>query len=160
MGPVTQWWSLTQPWGPGIEEPESAGWFRAETPNLSPGTSVAASPRHLFNAAQWFVSGVSPDANLIWRSYADNNIPALAQPDPQSMVQMIADAEGMGLQELNIEDYVWITWMHNPKEGAGRARDWRLPHLAPILSRIQDQLRDQPDARFSTLFVKATQSEK
>jgi hypothetical protein len=160
MGPVMQWWSLVQPWGPINDAPEPTQWFRATNSTLPSGTSAVASPRYLFNAAQWFVSGVSPDANSIWRSYADNNILPLAQPDPQSMVQMLADARDMGLQELNLEDYVWITWMHAPKEGAARVMDWSQPHLVPILSRIQDQLRDEPDARFSTLFVQATNSQK
>jgi hypothetical protein len=160
MGPVTQWWSLAQPWGAINDAPEPAQWFRAEAPTLPSGTWTKASPRNLFDAAQWFVSGVSPDANSIWRSYADNNIPAQVQPDPQSMVQMLADARDMGLQELDLEDYVWITWMHAPKEGAARVMDWSQAHLIPILHRIQDQLRDQPDARFSTLFVNATRSQK
>jgi hypothetical protein len=81
-----------------------------------------------------------------------------AQPDADDLRQMLTNAARMGLKELNLEDYVWITWQHNPKDGLPHAMDWRLPHLAPMLSRIEDQMRDRPDVRFSSLFAKAIQS--
>lgn len=157
LGPVTHWWSLLQPWGPFGASPEPLQWFHAQAPALPYGEQTGGSPRDLFDEPQWFLSGVSPDANAIWRSYADNHIPAQAQPDADSLLQMLADAAGLGLEGANLEDYVWITWMHSPKEGPPRAMDWGLPHLAPTLSRIQAQLRSQPNARFSSLFVQAIQ---
>ncbi|QSI33460.1 DUF4123 domain-containing protein [Variovorax sp. RKNM96] len=160
LGPVTQWWSLMQPWGPFSDRPEPAQWFCAKAPVLPYGTQAGGSPRDLFDEAQWFLSGVSPDANSIWRSYAKNNIPPEAQPDPESLQQMLADAARMNLKNLDLEDYVWITWMHAPKEGPARAMDWSLPHLAPTLSRIEDQLRDWPDASFSMLLNKIIQPQK
>lgn len=157
LGPVSQWWSLVQPWGPFNDPPQPAQWFHAKAPALPHGVEAGGSPRNLFDPDQWFLSGISPQANLIWRSYAEHNVSRAAQPDPDSLMHMLADAARMKLQHLDLEDYVWITWMHAPKEGPARAIDWRLPHLAPTLSLIQDQLRDQPDARFSSLFAKATQ---
>lgn len=151
LGPVTQWWSLRQPWGPFAVLPEPAHWFQAKASAFQPGTDAGGSLRDLFDESQWFLSGVSPDANMIWRGYADADIPPEVQPDAQSMVAMLADGVRLGLQDFNLEDYVWTTWMHAPAEGTARAMDWSLPHLAPILSRLQAQLRDQPDARFSTL---------
>lgn len=71
---------------------------------------------------------------------------------------MLADAARLGLEGVNLEDYVWVTWTHAPKEGPPRAMDWNLPHLAPTLSLIEAQLRSQPDARFSSLFVQAVQA--
>lgn len=160
LGPVTHWWSLLQPWGPFSDPPAPAQWFHAKAPVLPHGVEVGGSPRDLFDEAQWFLSGISPQANLLWRSYADNNVPPEAQPDSDSLMQMLADAARMNLEGINLEDYVWITWMHDPKEGLVRAMDWRLPHLAPTLSRIEAQLRDEPDARFSGLFAKATQAHR
>lgn len=157
LGPVSQWWSLAQPWGAFNDPPQPAQWFHTKAPLLPHDVQGGGSPRHLFDPEQWFLSGISPLANLIWRSFADHNIPRAAQPDPDSLLQMLADAVRMKLKHADLEDYVWITWMHAPKEGLPRTIDWRLPHLAPTLSRIQDQLRDQPDARFSSLFAKATQ---
>jgi len=160
LGPVTQWWSLMQPWGPFGDRPEPARWFCAKAPVLPYGTKADGSPRDLFDEAQWFLSGVSPDANSIWRSYAKHNIPPEAQPDPGSLQQMLADAARMNLKNLDLEDYVWITWMHAPKEGPARAMDWSLPHLASALSQIEDQLRDRPDASFSMLLNKIIQPQK
>jgi hypothetical protein len=157
LGPVGQWWSLAQPWGPFSDLHPPAQWFCAKVPVLSHGAVSGGSPRNLFEPDQWFVSGISPQANQIWRSYAEHHIPRAAQPDPESLLQMLADAERMKLDDLDLEDYVWITWMHAPKDGPARAIDWRLPHLAPTLSWIQDQRQDQPHARFSSLFAKATQ---
>jgi hypothetical protein len=157
LGPVGHWWSLAQPWGPFRDVHPSPQWFCAKAPVLPHGMVPGGSPRNLFDQDQWFVSGISPQANRVWRSYAEHHIPRAAQPDPERLLHMLADAARMKLDDLDLEDYVWITWMHAPKEGAPRAIDWRLPHLAPILSRIRDQLRDQPDARFSSLFAKATQ---
>ncbi|RQO53779.1 hypothetical protein DBV14_13430 [Variovorax sp. KBW07] len=156
LGPVTHWWSVMQPWGPFSDPAAPAQWFHAKAPVPPHGIQAGSSPCNLFNEAQWFLSGVSPDANSIWRSYADNNIPVEVQPDPDSLLQMLADAARMGLQELNLEDYVWITWKYMPKEGAARAMDWKQPHLDTALSRIQELLRDQPDVRFSTHFINAT----
>jgi hypothetical protein len=160
LGPVTQWWSLRQPWGPFNDKPESAEWFQARTPVLPHGVVPGGSPRNLFDEAQWFLSGISPGANMIWRSYADHHIPSQAQPDPDSLVQMLADAGRLRLEGFNLEDYVWITWLHKPSEGLPRATDWSLPHLAATLSRIEDRLRDNPDARFSSLFVEITRSQR
>lgn len=160
LGPVTYWWSLVQPWGPFGDAPEPAHWFHAKAPVLPHGAEVGGSPHDLFDEAQWFLAGISPQANLIWRSYADNNVPPEGQPDADSLIQMLADATRMRLEGLNLEDYVWITWLHNPEEGAPRAMDWSLPHLALTLSQVEEQLRDQPGARFSGLFVKATQSHR
>jgi hypothetical protein len=160
LGPVTQWWSLMQPWGPFSDRPEPAQWFCAKAPLLPYGTQAGGSPRDLFDEAQWFLSGVSPDANSIWRGYARHNIPPEAQPDPDTLQQMLADAARMDLKDLDLEDYVWITRMHAPKEGPARAIDWRLPHLAPTLSRIEDQLRDRPDASFSMVLNQIIQSTK
>lgn len=160
LGPITQWWSLLQPWGAFGNKPEPAQWFHTKAPVLPHGGEVGGSPRNLFDEAQWFLSGVSPDANSIWRSYARHNIPPEAQPDPDCLQQMLADAARMKLQDLDLEDYVWITWMHAPKEGPAHAVNWHLPHLASTLSRIEDQLRDQPNASFSMLLNKIIQSQE
>jgi hypothetical protein len=160
LGPVTQWWSLLQPWGAFGDKPELAQWFHAKASVLPHGVEVGGSPRNLFDEAQWFLSGVSPDANSIWRSYARHNVPPEAQPDPDCLQQMLADAARMKLKDLDLEDYVWISWMHTPKEGLARAMDWSLPHLAPTLSRIEEQLRDQPGATFSMLLNGIIQSQK
>lgn len=157
LGPVGQWWSLVQPWGPFNDPPRPAQWFHAKAPVLPHGVEPGGYSRNLFDQEQWFLSGISPQANLIWRSYAEHNIPRAAQPDPDSLLQMLADAARMKLKNLDLEDYVWITWMHTPKEGPARAIDWRLPHLAPTLNWIEAQLIDSPDARFSSLFAEATQ---
>ncbi|MDH6169538.1 hypothetical protein M2282_004706 [Variovorax boronicumulans] len=160
LGPVTQWWSLMQPWGPLRDRPEPAQWFRAKAPVLPCGAQAGGSPRDLLDEAQWFLSGISPDANSIWRSYAKHDVPPDAQPDPESLQQMLADAARMNLKNIDLEDYVWITWMHAPKEGPARAMDWSLPHLAPTLNRIEDQLRDRPDASFSMLLNETIQPQK
>jgi hypothetical protein len=156
LGPVTHWWSLVQPWGPFSDPPEPAQWFHAKAPVLPHGVEAGGSPRNLFDEMQWFLSGVSPDANSIWRSYVDNKLPPEAQPDADNLMQMLVEAARMKLEDINLEDYVWITWMHAPKDGPPRAMDWRKPHLATALSRIQELLRDQPDVRFSTHFITAT----
>lgn len=158
LGPVTQWWSLLQPWGPFSDPPEPAQWFQAKGPLRAHGAVAGGSPRDLFDEAQWFLSGVSPQANLIWRGYADNDVPPPAQPDAHSMVQMLEDGQRLGLGDLNLEDYVWTTWLQNPKEGPPRAMDWRRPHAAPTLNWIQEQLRHQPDVRFAALYNDAIRS--
>jgi hypothetical protein len=160
LGPVTHWWSLLQPWGPfedSSEPPDPLQWFQAKTPVLPHGTLPGGSPRDLFDESQWFLSHSSRDTNRIWRGYADSHIAPEAQPDPTSLLQMLEDAARLGLQGLNAEDYVWITWQHAPKEGAPHALDWSLPHMAPILSQIQTQARARPGLSFSKLlnqFVK------
>ena len=158
LGPVLHWWSLLQPWGPFGASPEPLQWFRAKAPTLAHGEPAGGSPSDLFDELQWRLSGSSAQANLIWRGYADNHIPVAAQPDAGSLLQMLADAARLGLEGVNLEDYVWVTWTHAPKEGPPRAMDWNLPHLAPTLSLIEAQLRSQPDARFSSLFVQAVQT--
>jgi len=158
LGPVTHWWSLLQLWGPFNASPEPLQWFHARAPVLPYGEPTGRSPRDLFDEPQWFLSGFSPDAHAIWRSYADNHIAPEAQPDPDNLLQMLADAARLGLKGVNLEDYVWVTWMHAPKEGAPRAMDWSRPHLAQALNRIEAQLRSQPDTRFSSLFVQAIQT--
>lgn len=158
LGPVTHWWSLVQPWGPFSDTPEPPQWFHAKAPVPPRGAEVGGSPRDLFDEAQWFLAGISPQAHLIWRSYAKHSIAPWAQPDVVSLLRMLEDAARLDLAGLNLEDYVWITWQHKPKEGAPCALDWSLPHLASILSRIREQLRTQPGARFSSLWVQAIQS--
>ncbi len=155
LGPVTQWWSLRQPWGPFSAAPEPAPWFLAKAPLPSPEAPSGGSPRDLFTQEQWFLAGVSPDANAIWRGYANNDVRVEAQPDAHSMVVLLADGARLGLSGVNLEDYVWSTWLHRPKEGAPRAMDWSLPHTAPVLTQVLKQLQAQPDARFSTLFAQA-----
>ena len=158
LGPVTHWWSLVQPWGPFGCAPEAPQWFHAEAPMLPHEVQPGGSPRDLFDEAQWFLAGISPQANQIWCSYAKHNVAPQAQPDVVSLLQILEDAARLDLVGLNLEDYVWITWQHKPKEGAPRAMDWSLPHLAPVLSRIREQLRMQPSARFSSLWVQAIQA--
>lgn len=158
LGPVTQWWALRQPWGPYGAQDEPAQWFQATTPVLPHGTTCGGPASDLFTGEQWFLAGVSPDANAIWSGYARNGIAPQAQPDPSSMVRMLADAARMELQAVNLEDYVWATWRHNPTQGAPHRVDWALPHLAPTLNAIAARLRIEPDTRFATLFAQAIRS--
>lgn len=157
LGPVTHWWSLVQPWGPFNGPREAVQWFQAKHPVLPQDVQAGGSPHDLFDEEQWDLTEISPLANRLWRSYAKHNIPAQAQPDAYSLLQMLADAARMKLEGLNLEDYVWITWMHEPKDGVPRLRDWTQPHVAPMLNRIEAQLRAQPEMRFSTLFSQAIQ---
>ncbi|MDH6168254.1 hypothetical protein M2282_003405 [Variovorax boronicumulans] len=158
LGPVTHWWSLVQPWGPFGGAPETPQWLHAKVPMLPHDVQAGGSPRDLFDEAQWFLAGISPQANLIWRSYAKHHVAPQAQPDVTSLLRMLEDASHLDLAGLDLEDYVWITWQHTPKEGAPHALDWSVPHLAPVLSRIQEQLRTQPGARFSSLWVEAVKA--
>lgn len=163
LGPVTQWWALRQPWGPHADPGEAdtsngLAWFQAKTPMRPQETPAERSSRDMFDESQWFLANVSPDANAIWKGYAQNHVPAQAQPDPQSMVRMLADADRLDLQDQNLEDYVWATWQHRSRQGAPRMLDWNLPHLAPTMNWIAARLRDDPDARFSTLFAQAIRS--
>ena len=90
LGPVTQWWALRQPWGPFASQVEPPQWFQAKAPVLPQGTSSGGSASDLFTGEQWFLANVSPDANALWRSHADNGVPAQAQPGPHDMVLMLA----------------------------------------------------------------------
>ncbi|MBO9651182.1 MAG: DUF4123 domain-containing protein [Variovorax sp.] len=159
LGPVSQWWSLLQPWGPFNAPSEPARWFHAKAPLLADDTP-GEPPSDLLNPRQWLLSGISPQANHIWRDYAESGIAPDAQPDARVMVEMLVDAQRLGFDDLSQRDYVWTTWMHTPKEGPARAMDWSLPHLAPILGRIEAQLRERPGDRFSTLLNQIIQSQR
>ena len=155
LGPVTHWWSLQQPWGPFNKDElvEPLPWFHAQAPAHGEYSEQASTPgsrlpADLFDTDQWFLAGLSPRANAIWRSYAENGVAPDNQPDVHTLTQMLADAARLDFKGDDLENYVWTTWLDAPEEGSPHAMDWTLPHTAPVLARIQEAMQKNIDTSF------------
>lgn len=152
LGPVAQWWSLEQSWGP-FNADEHAQWFQGQLPT-DPGAARVDLHR-LLDARQWHAAHVSPSANRIWLDYAEHGIATVDQPPGDVVIRLLADAQRLRLNNLNAEDYVQCTWLHQTPDPQRREHPWHEPPHAAALQRILQKLREQPDARFATLLPSA-----
>jgi hypothetical protein len=167
LGPVTHWWSLQQPWGSFNKDElvKPVPWFHAKAPvraehDEQSETQRVGLPADLFDTDQWVLASLSPRANAIWRSYAENGVAPATQPDVHTLMQMLADAARFEFKGDDLENYVWTTWQHSPEEGPPHAMDWSLPHTAPVLARIQGAMQKTPDTSFLrelNMFVQVTE---
>lgn len=167
LGPVQQWWALTQPWGPwepaqfGATELDATGepaeWFRAETPAPAALQDDATQVplRALFDTAQWQAAHITPAANRTWARYAADQLPMRDQPDAETVCRLLADGQRLGLQGPNLQDYVWCTWRPNAPAGASRELPWQSERGAALLAHLLKTLRQQPESRFASLFADA-----
>jgi hypothetical protein len=170
LGPVVQWWTLTQPWGPwepaqfvnGGPSPSDADaqapWSCVVMPTpeeLREAGSPSSTPfvRALFSPAQWQLAHVTPAANQVWAGYADAQVPPRNQPDGNTMLRLLADGQRLGLAGPNLHDYVWCTWQHNAPEGRERELSWQSPRAASVLAHVVQALRRQLESRFADLYL-------
>lgn len=64
------------------------------------------------------------------------------------------------LRDTNAQDYVYATWRHDIPEGQPRELSWQAPHASAVLQRVLQALRQQPEARFATLYLAAVNQER
>ncbi|MCY1381864.1 hypothetical protein D9M69_698220 [compost metagenome] len=76
------------------------------------------------------------------------------------MSRMLALGQSLGLNDDNLEDFVAVTWRAHASIGIGRDSFWQSAHEADLLDRILGALRQQPEARFGTLYAEAQPSER
>ena len=169
LGPVRQWWSLAQPWGPwapdifssaeAAEAVPKAAWVACESPPYADRQKDATrgALRALFAPAQWHAAHVTPDANRVWQGYAAARIAADRQPDGDTVSRLLHDAAILGLTGGNRQDYVWCTWRHAAPPGAPKETPWTSEPRAAVLQKILKALQAQPDARFGSLYAHLTQ---
>ncbi len=155
LGPVVQWWSLTQPWGPWQSTPpEGAHWFRATVPKLT-ARMPAVSLRALLDPVQWHAAHLSPAANRVWAGYAAAKVPLEAQPDGATVSRLLADGQRLGLTGPNLIDYAWCSWRHDAAPGEARLTAWEAPPASNDLARVLQAQGLQPEARFASLYLEA-----
>jgi hypothetical protein len=171
LGPVRQWWALEQPWGPWSfadlvqqdvtatsREPE---WFRAFVrPDNAEALSSSAAGRLGFELAQWHAAHSAPAGHRVWARLAGNDVPPDRQPDGAAMSRMLALGQSLGLNDDNLEDFVAVTWRAHASAGISRDGFWQSAREADLLARILGALRQQPEARFGTLYAEAQPSER
>ncbi|WP_175497151.1 DUF4123 domain-containing protein [Variovorax boronicumulans] len=155
LGPVIQWWSLVQPSGPWQStSTDSARWFCASAPKFDC-PKVPAYLNALFDQTQWHAAHLSPSANLVWAGYAQGGVPVEDQPDGAVVSRLLADGQRLGLKPPNLIDYVWSSWLHDAPSGTSRLTAWQVPPASTNLARVLNALRQQPDARFASLYLEA-----
>lgn len=161
MGPVSQWWSLAQPWGPwdSAETAQDAGstapaWFKAlpdALPDaLQPDTRITV--RRLFTAAQWERARLSRAGNRVWRRHADAAVAPREQPSGALMTELLHAGLDLGLTDQNLEDFAWCS--SHPRYLAENQQSipWHAPRWAPLLERVLTTVRNEPDATFGGVF--------
>ena len=164
LGPVTQWWALTQPWGPWDPEAFASGevaatdvpgeWFCTDYPMASElyADTSRCRLRALFTPEQWQVAHITPDANSVWKGYAADRIAADQQPDGNTVSRLLTDAARLGLDGSNLHEYVWCTWRHTAKPGTLREAPWASEPGIALMQKILKVLRQQPEARFASVY--------
>lgn len=167
LGPVRQWWTLTQPWGPwnsaqfGATELATTDvpseWFCAEAPTSEAQRSNGSNAplRALFDATQWHAAHIAPAANRAWAGFASDQLPMANQPDAKTVCRLLLDGERLGLQDTNLDDYVWCSWRPYPSEGRSHEFAWQSSDGAALLAQVLKTLRQDPDNSFANLFAQA-----
>lgn len=162
MGPVLQWWSLTQPWGAwdaNEQEPEARSdviapaWFKAapsEPPTGKPDTHHSL--RRLFDPRQWALAHAAPIGNRVWRRYADAAIATADQPGGGAMNALLAEGLDLGLEGANLEDFAWCSSQPGYCAADQQSIPWHSPGWAPVLARVLSTLKHEPDASFAGVF--------
>ena len=174
LGPVTEWWSLAQPWGPwssaevfDTNEDEggkaegrvenTAGrppeWFIASRfaqalalQQPSQATQSREAMRHLLHLSQWHAAHSAPAANRAWFDMASRQVPVQRQPDDQTMTHLLGHAAEMGLiRESDFADFVDASWRVDAHDGRA-LRDWSVPEEAAVLRHALALMRQAPDA--------------
>ncbi|WP_354357394.1 DUF4123 domain-containing protein [Variovorax boronicumulans] len=150
LGPVTAWWSLSQPWGPwaGAEAfatteaaaggaAEATEWFVADRPALphvsTPDSSDEALHR-LLRLDQWRAAHTATTGNRLWLSMASRKISTRHQPDGETMTRLLRQGAELGLtQESDLCEFVDASWpAHRPGDPVVQ-RDWSAPRDAALL---------------------------
>ncbi|WP_447779451.1 DUF4123 domain-containing protein [Variovorax boronicumulans] len=167
MGPVLQWWSLTQPWEAwdANEEEQNAQfctkspqWFKAVAPvahSLNP--DAERSQRRLFDEGQWTVAHTAPIGNRVWRRYADAAIDIAEQPEGSVVSALLSEGSALGLEGKNLEDFVWCSTQSKYFSLDRKSIPWHSPRWAPVLARVLSVLQNEPDASFGGVFHEIAQ---
>lgn len=151
LGPVTEWWALSQPWRPwpyaeafatGGEIPASSGedaseWFVATRSVLS--RAAAREPqretmRHLLRLDQWHAAHGATTGTRLWLSMASRRIPIQRQPDGETMTRLLRLGAELGLiQESDLSEFVDASWQAHHYDERLIIRDWSAPRDAAVL---------------------------
>ncbi|RRH92487.1 DUF4123 domain-containing protein [Variovorax beijingensis] len=151
LGPVTEWWALSQPWRPwpyaeafatGGEVPAGSGedapeWFIATRPVLS--QAAAPEPRHetmrhLLRLDQWHAAHGATTGTRLWLSMASRRIPVQRQPDGETMTRLLRQGVELGLsQESDLSEFVDASWRAHHYDDRLIVRDWSAPRDAAVL---------------------------
>ncbi len=165
LGPVLQWWSLAQPWGPwhGVQDAASPdvspAWFKAHPPLSSEFLRDDAQPslRRLLLARQWEASRFSRAGHRIWQRYLDAGIGVEHQPNGALMTELLHAGLDLGLRGQNLEDFAWCSAHPRHLDAPGtRSIPWHSPNWAPVLQRVLNVLRDDSGATFGRVFHQLT----
>lgn len=166
LGPVMQWWSLAQPWGPWdpgeLASPAAAtqaAWIHVGKPSFFNRQSDATRSHlaALLTPVQWQAAHLTPNANRVWQGYAADGVAAAQQPDGDTVARLLADAMGLGLVGPSLQDYVWCTWRHAAPAGTPREAPWKSGAGLALMQKILKVLKAQPDARFASVYANLTQ---
>ncbi|MGO4608720.1 DUF4123 domain-containing protein [Variovorax sp. 2RAF20] len=157
LGPVTEWWSLEQPWGPwasaeafgqgdetdGTEDASGhqPEWFIASRFALARASLQAPgrlpsreAMRHLLHLAQWHAAHSASAGNRAWFRMASRQVPVGRQPDGMTMAHLLGHGAGMGLsRESDIADFIDASWRTDLHAGKASPRDWSAPQEAAVL---------------------------
>lgn len=157
LGPVTGWWAIAQPWGPWTARIGSPpAWFALQRSELEEQSLATTTSTHVrLDSAQWRAAHTTPTGNRVWSRYRDEQVPTFDQPDGRTVDRLINDGWRLGLKGVNLEDYVWCTWRTNAIADEPRERPWTSLRGAALLSQILSTLREQPEARFASLYAQA-----
>lgn len=150
LGPVTAWWSLSQPWGPwaGAEAfattevaaggaVEATEWFIAARSALSQASGrdpSDAAMHRLLRLDQWHAAHSATTGNRLWLNMASRQIPVQHQPDGETMTRLLRQGIELGLtRESDLGEFVDASWpAHRPGDPVV-LRDWSAPRDAALL---------------------------
>lgn len=169
LGPVTEWWSLEQPWGPwasaevfnqgdeadGTEDASGhpPEWFIAsrfalarasrQTPGVLPSRETM---RHLLHRIQWHAAHSASAGNRAWFRMASQQVPVRRQPDGQTMTRLLGHGTELGLtRESDLADFVDASWRADLHAGKASLHDWSVPREAVVLRHTLALMHPAPD---------------
>ncbi|CAJ0721399.1 hypothetical protein LMG6871_04824 [Ralstonia edaphis] len=158
LGPVQEWWSLTQPWGPWVLEDMVAThdaavsvpvWFKAEQPMEPVAWPEGLVLNRLMDAKQWQAAHSAPIGNRVWVRFAENGVIPGEQPHADLMRQLLSIGTAHHLDGGNLEDFVWCSIRYRE---APPSIDWDTPHWSRVLNQTLEALSADPEARFVSAF--------
>lgn len=166
LGPVEQWWSLSQPWGPWDPAQYTSDgeirradppprWFRATAPQRDTANFDGAhigKTCALLDRSQWDAAHATPYGHRTWARLARQRVPVEDQPDGDTMLRLLTDGRQHGLDGSDLEEYVICTWQTTPLADGSRELRWQSPRGERVLKQVLATLRQQPGASFIGLF--------
>lgn len=161
LGPVRRWWSLTQPWRPwdlDVSQAPGHSWYRADADIVPIGVCRTDEQLHrLFSPLQWCFAHMAAIGNQLWMRFAMEGMTCEAQPDGETVTQLLVDGFALNLNSANIEDYAWASWRFG--DGAAPV-DWKSQPWSRRLNAALAKLSANPDKRLATALAQSEETEE